>query len=150
MAIKYFEYYRGNLENGFETIYGKKVQDHAFILTRKNDATLPNIDIADESVDFSRKRQQIITKDFKLRRFENAWQDVSFQWENIDRHLNELITEWQPEYREIKAGLTDEWGLFVQYDDVDKLQRYVGANAYPDNFDLFVNWLTGFSRGKIR
>lgn len=150
MALKYFEFYRGNLAAGFETIAGKRMADHAFIVTRHNDDHLPQLDIADDSVDFSRKRQQIIQHDFKLRRFENDWQDVGFQWDNIERRLAKLTADWQAEYRQIKAGPTDEWGLRTFDEATQVEQQFVGANAYPDNFTTFVNWLTGFSQGKIR
>ncbi|MBM7616525.1 hypothetical protein JOC36_000058 [Weissella uvarum] len=150
MTLEYFEFYRGNLADGFETIAGKQKDGHAFIVTRKNDDSLPILDIADDSVDFSKKRQQIITHDFKLRRFENAWQDVSFQWANIDRHWHEIVDAWQPEYRQIVEGPTKEWGLRYHETGASGEQRVVGANAYPENYEHFVNWLTGFSRGSIR
>ncbi len=149
MGLKYFEFYHGNLTTGFDRIYGKKVADHAFLLAIPKTAVLPPLSLEQPGVDFVRKHQGEVETQPRLKKYTKYWQDVSIQWSNIDRRMHELVAEWPLESREVVAAPTDEWGLQLTNEEGGQ-QTYLGANAYPDNFKLFENWLHGYAKGRLR
>lgn len=149
MGLKYFEFYHGNLTTGFDHIYGKQVADHAFLLAIPKTAGLPQLSLDQATVDFVRKRRDEVVTQPNLKKYIKYWQDVSIQWSNIDRRMHELVAEWPAESREVTAAPTDEWGLQLT-DDQGERKTYLGANAYPENFHLFENWLHGYAKGRLR
>lgn len=149
MALEYVVYYRGNLAAGFDYIYAKQTDQHAFYL-RVPAEMKTFADITDATFDFSRTNADEVQADDKRRPFASMWQDVSFQWPNIERRLMEILPTWQPEYRGVVTGKTDEWGVRIKFADQPDELRFVGYNDFPADFELFEKWIKSYEGGRLR
>ena len=147
MALAYLTFYRGNLATGFDYIYAKKTADHAFYVKVPADVMVDITDIQDERFDFYR---QMPAAQVAYPQLVDLWQDVSFQWPNIERRLMDFLPNWQSEYRQIQTGATDEWGVTVKFDDQAAPLQFIGINAFPEDFGQFEQWLNSYASGRIR
>lgn len=146
MALQYFEFYRGNLATGFDYIYAKQTDQYAFYLRVPATMNAPIMDVTDPTFVFMREQPT----DAKWRQFATMWQDVSFQWPNIERKLMATLPNWQADYRQVQPGATDEWGLIVQFDDQPDVLRFGGVNAFPEDFAAFEKWINSYDGGRLR
>lgn len=150
MALEYLTFYQGNLATGFDYIYAKKVENHAFYINAPASLDAAIMDITAESFDFSQENQRNILIDKDLRQFSSVWQNITFQWPNIERQLELITADWQPEYQQQSPGPVKEWGLTVKWDNEEKPYQIIGYNDYPENFSQFVQWLNSYAGGKLR
>lgn len=150
MGLAYFEYYHGNVKQGFDYVYGKKLDnDQAFVMAINKKWQAPRFDISDEQMNFMPDNQVALHNNPMLRRYAHLGQDVSLQWTNIERHLHELTGMWEPAMQSLRVGATDEWGLRYFDDEIQAWQQYIGANAEPDNLMEFEAWLQSLGHGHI-
>ncbi|MCW0952547.1 phosphoesterase [Weissella ceti] len=150
MALAYFEFYHGNLKNGFDFVYGKQLNaSEAFVVAVNKELKAPRFDISDAEINFMPRNEDTLRKNPLLRRYAHLGQDVSLQWKNIERHMHELTAQWVPEMQKLQIGETDEWGLRFFDDEIEAWQQYMGANAEPDNLAEFENWLQSLGHGHV-
>jgi len=147
MALEYLTFYRGNLATGFDYIYAKKTAEHAFYVKIPAELAVEIADVQDEQFDFYR---QMDLDQVAYPQLIDLWQDVSFQWPNIERHLMDFLPNWQSEYRQIQVGATDEWGVLVKFDDQTMPLSFIGINTFPEGFTKFEQWLNSYASGRIR
>lgn len=149
MGLEYLTFYHGNLETGFDYIYAKKKDDHAFYVNAPATLDLDIMDITDEKFDFSQKNRLQITIDKDLRPFSDVWQNITFQWPNVERQLLAITADWADDYAKEPVGPVEEWGLTIKMTDQEP-RIIVGYNEFPDNFDQLVRWLNSYAQGKLR
>jgi len=150
MGLAYFEFYHGNVQTGFDYVYGKKVNsEQAFVVAINKELHAPRFDISEDVMNFMPDNEEILRANPMLRRYAQLGQDVSLQWVNIERHLHDLTATWQPSMQNLQEGPTDEWGLRFYDDEIQAWQQYMGANAQPDNLPEFEAWLQSLGHGHI-
>lgn len=150
MALEYLTFYQGNLATGFDYIYAKKVANHAFYVNAPASLGASIMDITADSFDFSQENHLKILTDKDLRQFSSVWQNITFQWPNIERQLTMITADWQSEYQQQVPGPVKEWGLTMKWSDDEKPRQIIGYNDYPENFSQLVQWLNSYAGGKLR
>ncbi|MDR3190054.1 MAG: phosphoesterase [Lactobacillaceae bacterium] len=152
MVLEYFEFYRGNLVNGFDYYYGKLTDEHAFLLKVPKTAGLLPAEVTEPTFDFNRAFADRIAATPALRQYAGMWTDTTFQWQAMSKQMEMFIQGWAHEYngQSDTLGGNDEWGLRVKYDDNAEEQRYWGVNRYTDNFDEFTRWFDSLASRRIR
>ena len=149
MALEYLTFYQGNLATGFDYIYAKKVENHAFYINAPASLDAAIMDITAESFDFSQENQRNILTDKDLRQFSSVWQNITFQWPNVERQLLAITADWADDYAKESVGPIEEWGLTIKMTDQEP-RIIVGYNDFPNNFDQLVRWLNSYAQGKLR
>jgi hypothetical protein len=146
MTLEYFEFYRGNLRDGFDVVSGKKTDDHSFILSVPKTANLTTVDITNSDVDFIADEPE----KSRLTQFTGMWRPMNFQWEMLADRFAALTTEWRLEYTGAILENNVEWGLKFKNEGNTEVHHYYGFNDFPENFAEVEQWLLSYGSGKIR
>jgi len=142
--LDFLVFYRGNLVTGFDYIYIKRHEGHAFWQSR--DKTKEAKDIADIDFDFYNPHFNQTGKAFNWR-YHEQWTDMTMSWDEFTDKAMSYINTWMTEYpgpSQTKPSLNDEWG--IRFKVPGEHERMIwGLNAYPANLQKFIDFLYSFA-----
>lgn len=145
MIIEYFEFYRGNLIEGFDYIYGKQVDEHAFLLGIPKQMQLEPLEITTPELDFQPGKPA--PKGYE--KYAKYVRMMAMQWDSFSELLGQLISDWQPSYQGMIGEQNAEWGLKIKIQGDDEVHHYWGFNDAPANFEEVANWLRTLTTGHL-
>lgn len=144
--LDFLVFYRGNLVTGFDYVYVKRYEGHAFWQhVGKNQEPK---DILDVDFDFYNPHFNENGESFNWRYREN-WVNMTAVWDDFAKTSMSYINTWMPEYpgpSQSDSRLNDEWG--VRYKSPgDSHERIIwGLNAFPANLQDFITFLYQFGK----
>ncbi len=147
MAIRldYLIFYIGNLSYGFDYVYTKRINGHAFYLRRPPQAEIA--DVNDESFDFYNPHFSTDTHTAFNWKYDEKFTDLTRIWDHYSDVALGFIEDWAEDYRAPVDPDSDqnvEWGVRFHSPSLKGEQLIFGVNAYPSGFDDFVNYLRSF------
>jgi len=143
--LDFLVFYRGNLVNGFDYVYIKRHEGHAF--WQNDNKSQEAKDILDPEFDFYNPHYNAQGEPFNWRYREN-WVDMTNVWDHFSQEAMAYIKTWLTEYRGPSyddPSRNDEWG--VRYQVPGQPERLIwGLNAFPANLDDFSEFVYRFGK----
>lgn len=143
--LDFLVFYRGNLVTGFDYIYVKRHEGHAFWQMRDKRQEVKNI--LDADFDYYNPHFNGNGEAFRWR-YQEPWIDMTASWDDFALESMAYINTWMAEYHgpsHTDASLNDEWG--VRYKVPGEKERIIwGLNAFPANLQNFMTFLYHFGK----
>lgn len=141
--LDFLVFYRGNMVNGFDYVYTKRYEGHAFWQARPKDMT--QSDVLDDEYDFYNPHFNAQGEPFNWR-YHETWVDMTNVWDHFSQEATNYLNSWMSEY----PGPTfddpsrnDEWGVRFRVPGQPE-QIIWGINAFPANLDAFSDFIYRF------
>lgn len=138
--LDFLVFYRGNLATGFDYVYLKRHEGHAFLQIA--DKTQPVKNITDPDFYFYNPHFNAAGEPFNWR-YREDWLDMTAQWDDIAETAWQYLETWMAAYRGPSypdPSLNDEWG--VRFKAPGAQERIIwGLNAFPANLQDFSDYL---------
>lgn len=141
--LDFLVFYRGNLVTGFDYIYAKRHEGHAFL--QYDDKSQEAKDILDPRFDFYNPHFNEAGEPYNWR-YKEPWLDMTDKWDDFAPEVLSYINTWMGEYRGPSypdPSLNDEWGVRFKLPN-QREQIIWGLNAFPANLQAFVAFLSEF------
>lgn len=142
--LDFLVFYRGNMVKGFEYIYAKRHEGHAFLQLDKNSKSPKNIN--DLDYDFFNPHYNQSGEPFQWH-YNEEWVDLSTRWDDLAPQILAYIDTWMTEYPGPSypdKSLNDEWGVRFKLPG-QREQIIWGLNAFPSNLQNFKDLLSSYS-----
>ncbi|WP_367300775.1 hypothetical protein [Leuconostoc carnosum] len=143
--LDFLVFYRGNLASGFNYVYVKRHEGHAF--WQKDDKSQQAKDILDTHFDFYNPHFNEQGEPFNWR-YRDEWVDMTKVWDHFAEESLAFINTWMSEYRgpsHDDPSWNDEWG--VRFKIPGQPEKIIwGLNAFPANLSDFIDFLYGFGK----
>lgn len=143
--LDFLVFYRGNLVTGFDYIYVKRQEGHAFWQSALKAQEAK--DILDKDFIFYNPHLNDKGEPFNWR-YREDWVDMTKVWDHFSEEAMAYITTWMSEYRGPSyddPSKNDEWGVRFKVPG-EKEQFIWGLNAFPANLDDFSHFLYRFGQ----
>jgi hypothetical protein len=145
IRLDYLVFYIGNLSYGFDYVYAKRSEGHAFLVRRAPHEDIA--DINDPEFDFFNPHLSEDRKTTFNWNYDEKYTNMTNVWEHfVDVSLG-FIEDWSDDYRGVSLpndSQNVEWGIRFKSPNYPDEQIVWGINAYPDRFDDFVAYLRSF------
>ena len=142
-SLNYLVWYSGNMQKGFEYIYTKFNEGHAFWLERKPGEKIETV--TDPDFDFFNPHFNERGETFNWT-YDEQFVDMSNVWEHFSDVTSGFLENWHSDYRGVAdKNLSNdvEWGVRWEFPG-EKGQFIWGVNAKPERYDDLVNYLKSF------
>jgi hypothetical protein len=145
IRLDYLVFYIGNLSYGFDYVYTKRSEGHAFLLRRTPQEEIA--DITDRNFDFYNPHLSNDNKTTFNWNYDENYNDMTNVWEHFADVTLGFLENWADDYRGVSLkndSQNVEWGVRFLSPSIKQEQVIWGVNAYPDRFDDFVSYLRSF------
>ncbi len=145
MNLEYLVFYTGNLKYGFNYVYTKKINGHAFYIKRTPFSKIS--DIADKKFDFYNPHFNKKTHKPFIKHYKEKFINLTDRWDRFSITSLNLIQDWKLEYTSpfnFKTSQNNEWGVRFKTTKLLKEKIIFGINSYPKNFGQFKKYLKSF------
>ncbi|WP_439424697.1 phosphoesterase [Oenococcus alcoholitolerans] len=147
MAIRlnYFIFYIGNISYGFDYIYTKRHNGHAFYLRRPPLSEIANVQ--SEKFDFYNPHYSSENHTPFTWKYDEKFTDLTRVWDHFSEVVLAFIEDWADDYRapvDLDSDKNVEWGIRFNSPKFVDEQFIFGVNAFPPRFDDFVNYIRSF------
>ncbi|EHN59566.1 hypothetical protein [Oenococcus kitaharae] len=145
IRLDYLVFYIGNISYGFDYVYTKRINGHAFYVRRQPQEEIA--DILDENFDFYNPHIAEDTHAAFNWKYDEKFTDLSRVWDHYSDVVLGFIEPWEADYRapvDYNSDKNVEWGIRFHSRNLKGEQLIYGVNAYPERFDDFVNYLRSF------
>ncbi|WP_294976120.1 hypothetical protein [uncultured Leuconostoc sp.] len=142
--LDFLVFYRGNLVSGFDYVYIKRHEGHAFWHSR--DKAQEAKDITDIDFDFYNPHFNQAGQAFNWR-YREQWSDMTTSWDDFTDKAMRYINTWMTAYpgpSQTEPSLNDEWGIRFKVPSENERMIW-GLNAYPANLQSFIDFLYTFA-----
>jgi hypothetical protein len=145
IRLDYLVFYIGNLAYGFDYIYAKRTEGHAFLIRREPGT--PIADINDPIFDFYNPHYSEDRRTQFNWTYEEKYADMTNVWDHFADVVFGYLEGWANDYRGVSLpndSQNVEWGVRFRSPQFGSEEIVWGMNAYPETFDDFVNYIRSF------
>lgn len=143
VRLNYLVWYTGNMNKGFDYIYTKFQDGHAFWLKRQSGDKIETI--TDPDFDFYNPHFNERAEPFNWT-YQEQFVDMSKVWDHFSDVTSGFLEAWHDDYRGVpdqNLANNVEWGVRWKFPN-EQAQFTWGVNAQPERYNDFVNYLKSF------
>lgn len=145
IRLEYLVFYIGNLAFGFDYVYAKRSNGHAFLLHRQPGTEIAQV--TDDNFDFYNPHFSEDRRTEFNWTYDESYADMTNVWDHFAEVVFGYLENWSSDYKGVSLKDDEknvEWGVRFKSPNFGDEEIIWGINAYPENFDDFVNYIKSF------